>query len=134
MRPFPVKAATAALCLVLAACAVPVSTDSLQPGDGGGATFAVTGRSYEQVWNAARLAMSNDMTIVEAHKPTGVIKSRVVRGTPGKVVGFFIRPTEENARTYTVTVVSRKPLQTEFVDRTWEPSVVEDFKQALGLR
>ena len=49
-------------------------------------------------------------------------------------VGFFIRPTDENARACTVTVVSRKPLQTEFVDRTWEPSVVEDFKQALGRR
>lgn len=128
------KTALAGLCLALTACAVPVSIDSLQPGDGGGATFEITGRTYEQVWNAARLAMSNDMTLVEAHKPTGVIKSRVVKGTPGKVVGFFIKPTEEHARTYTVTVVSRKPLQTEFVDRTWEPSVIEDFKQALGRR
>jgi len=48
------------------------------------------------------------------------------------VVGFFIQPTDESAPQYTITIVSKKPLQTQFVDRDWEPSVVEDFKNALG--
>ena len=31
----------------------------------------------------------------------------------------------------TLNIVSKKPLQTEFVDRDWEPSVREDFKTAI---
>jgi formylmethanofuran:tetrahydromethanopterin formyltransferase len=110
------------------------TTDSLQLGNGKGQSFLVSGRTYEQIWAAANEAMSTDMTVVERHKPSGVIKSRVVNGTPGKVVGFFIQPTEEHAPSYTVTIVSRKPLQTDFVDRDWEPSVWEDFKKALARR
>lgn len=116
--------------MTLFACS---STDSLQLSNGGGKSLSVSGRSYAQIWQAATVAMSNDMAIVESHRPSGVIKSRVVNGTAGKVVGFFIRPTDEFAPHYTVTIVSRKPLQTEFVDRDWEPSVVEDFKAALSV-
>lgn len=124
------KAAFALLgCIAVSACA---STDSLQLSNGGGKSFSVSGRSYAQIWQAATVAMSKDMVIVESHKPSGVIKSRVVNGTAGKVVGFFIQPTDEVAPRYTVTTVSKKPLQTEFVDRDWEPSVVEDFKAALA--
>jgi hypothetical protein len=115
-------------CIALSACA---STDNLQLSNGGGKSFSVSGRSYAQIWQAATLAMSNDIVIVESHRPSGVIKSRVVNGTPGKVVGFFIQPTDASSPRYTVTIVSRKSLQTQFVDRDWEPSVVEDFKQAL---
>jgi ABC-type sulfate transport system substrate-binding protein len=116
------------LSALLAACA---STDNLQLGNGKGASYSVTGESYTQVWRAAIVAMGTDMRIVESHKPSGVIKSRVVNGTPGKVVGFFIQPTDEQAARYTITIVSQKPLQTDFVDRDGEPSVWEDFKQAL---
>lgn len=116
------------LSLLLAAC---VSTDNLQLSNGKGKSFSVSGKDYEQIWRAATVAMSADMSIVESHKPSGVIKSRVVNGTPGKVVGFFVQPTDEHAPRYTVTIVSRMPLQTEFVDRDWEPSVWEDFKRAL---
>jgi hypothetical protein len=124
-------AATLMLSLLLAAC---ISTDNLQLSNAKGVNFTVSGKSYEQIWQAATVAMSNDMVIVESHKPSGVIKSRVVKGTAGKVVGFFIQPTSDNAPSYTITTMSQKPLQTEFVDRDWEPSVVADFKQALGLR
>lgn len=117
------------LSLLLAACA---STDALQLSNGKGKNFIVSGKSYEQIWRAATVAMSTDMKIVDSHKPSGVIKSRVVNGTPGKIVGFFIQPTDEQAPNYTITIVSQKPLQTEFVDRDWEPSVWEDFKAAIA--
>lgn len=117
----------AAVCL--AAC---TSTDNLQLGNGKGANFFISGKSYEQIWRAANKAMSIDMQIVESQKPSGVIKSRVINGTTGKVVGFFIQPTDERAPRYTITIVSQKPFQTEFVDRDWEPSVWEDFKEALA--
>jgi hypothetical protein len=117
--------------LFLVACA---STDALQLSNGKGKSFTVTGKNYTQIWNAATIAMRNDMAIVDSHKPSGVIKSRVVNGTPGKIVGFFVQPTDESAPRYTVTIVSQKPLQTDFVDRDWEPSVWEDFKAALNRR
>ncbi len=115
---------TACLC----ACA---TTDNLQPGDGKGKSFLVSGKNYEQIWHAATVAMGTDMRIVESHKPSGVIKSQVVNGTAGKVVAFFIQPTEAFSSQYTITIVSRKPFQTEFVDRDWEPSVWEDFRKSL---
>ncbi len=118
------------LCLLLPACA---STNDLQLSNGNGKSFIVSGKSYEQIWHAATVAMSTDMKIVDSHKPSGVIKSQVVNGTRGKVVGFFIQPTDEQAPNYTITIVSKKPLQTEFVDRDWEPSVWEDFKAAINL-
>jgi hypothetical protein len=116
--------------LLSASCGT--TTDSLQLSNGKGKSFIVTGKTYEQLWQAATVAMAADMKIVESHKPSGVIKSRVVNGTHGKVVGFFIQPTDERAPRYTITIVSNKPLQTEFVDRDWEPSVWEDFKRALA--
>jgi hypothetical protein len=114
--------------LCLSACA---STDDLQLSNGKGKSFVVAGENYDRIWRAATVAMSVDMKIIESHRPSGVIKSRVVNGTAGKVVGFFIQPTDESAPRYTITIVSRKPLQTEFVDRDWEPSVWEDFRRAL---
>ena len=118
-------------CLLLTACAV--STDSLQLSNGKGANYAVTGKSYEQIWRAATVAMSTDMEIVESHKPSGVIKSKVVNGTRGKVVGFFIQPAHASAPRYTINIVSRWPLQAPN-ERDGEPSVWEDFRQALNSR
>jgi len=120
---------TLVLGLLLSAC---VSSDALQLSNGKGKSYSVSGKNYDQIWRAATVAMSTDMKIVESHKPSGVIKSRVVNGTAGKVVGFFILPTDDNAPAYTITIVSKKPFQTEFVDRDWEPSVWEDFKKSLS--
>jgi hypothetical protein len=117
--------------LMLVACG---STDNIQLSNGGGKTYTVTGYTYEQIWNAGQHAMSTDMKIVENHRPSGVIKSRVTNGTPGKVVGFFVQPTDQSAPKYNITIISKKPLQTDFVDRDWEPSVWEDFKKSLSAK
>lgn len=118
------------LVLQLMAC---VSTDSLQLSNGKGSNYVVTGKSYEQIWQAAKVAMKTDMEIVESHKPSGAIKSKVVNGTRGKVVGFFIQPAHESAARYTINIVSRWPLQAPN-DSDGEPSVWEDFRQALNSR
>lgn len=118
------------LVLQLMAC---VSTDSLQLSNGKGSSYVVTGKSYEQIWQAAKVAMKTDMEIVESHKPSGAIKSKVVNGTRGKVVGFFIQPAHESATRYTINIVSRWPLQAPN-DSDGEPSVWEDFRQALNSR
>lgn len=113
--------------LFLTAC---ISTDSLQSNGDFGDHYIVTGKNYEQIWHAATVAMSTDMNIVESHKPSGIIKSKVVNGTAGKVVGFFIQPTDANASRYKINIVSKKPLQSNY-DSDGEPSVWEDFKHAL---
>ncbi|WP_424191744.1 hypothetical protein ACMYR3_09845 [Ampullimonas aquatilis] len=113
--------------LLLAGC---VSVDSLQSNGDFGDKYLVTGKNHEQIWRAATVAMSIDMNIVESHTPSGVIKSKVVNGTHGKVVGFFIQPTDASASRYTINIVSKKPLQSKF-DSDGEPSVWKDFRQAL---
>lgn len=116
------------LALGLGAC---VSTDALHP-NRGGMSFVVRGRRYDEIWNAGLKAMSTDMHIVESHKPSGTIKSRVGTAPGGKVVGFFIQPTVP-AEQYMVTVVSKAWTFPESPNaRDWEPSVVEDFKAALA--
>lgn len=112
---------------LLAGC---VSTDSLQSNGDFGDHYVVTGKNYEQIWHAATVAMSTDMNIVESHKPSGIIKSKVVNGTAGKVVGFFIQPTDANAPRYKINIVSNKSLQSNY-DSDGEPTVWEDFKHAL---
>lgn len=123
--------------IFLSACAVfTVNEGELQRGDSNGVTFVTTGRpSYDKVWGAAIKVMSNGMRIIESHKPSGTIKSRVGADHTGKVVALFISPTSPNAPQYTIELVSKKPMgfgQPE--RRNWEPSVIEDFKNALNTK
>ena len=39
----------------------------------------------------------------------------------------------ECTREYTITVVSKKPFQSDYVARDWELEVIEDFKAALEI-
>ena len=122
---------------VLNGCAVlTVTEDELQRGSADAVTFTTTGRpTYDKVWSAALKAMGTGMTVVESHKPSGTIKSRVGAAPTGKVVAFFIKPTTPTAPEYTIELVSKKPMgfgQPE--RRNWEPSVVEDFRKAMGER
>jgi hypothetical protein len=129
---------TAGIVLLLATlngCAVmTVSEDELQPGSADGVTFHTTGQpSYDKVWSAALKAMGTGMTIVQSHKPSGTIKSRVGSAPSGKVVAFYITPTSASAPSYRIETVSRKPMGLGQPERrNWEPSVVEDFKAALA--
>ena len=123
------------LVAALSGCSVmTVSVDELQPGSADGVSFQTTGRpTYVQVWSAALKAMGTGMTVVESHKPSGTIKSRVGSAPTGKVVAFFITPTTPTAPTYRIETVSKKPMGLGQPERrNWEPSVVEDFKAALG--
>lgn len=116
-------------------CAVlTVSEHELQSGASGAVTFTTTGGpSYDKVWSAALKAMGTGMTVVESHKPSGTIKSRVGAAPSGKVVAFFITPTTPSAPAYTIELVSKKPMGLGQPERrNWEPSVVEDFSKAMS--
>lgn len=123
----------------LSACGVmTVSTDELRPGAFGGITLETKANkvTYEQVWRAAISAMGSGMTIVESHKPSGTIKSRVGSAPSGKVVAIFITPTDAHAPQYKVQVISKTPrgFNSPSDGRMWEPSVVRDFEAALSQK
>ena len=125
------------LSFILSACSVlTVSEHDLQAGSADGITFFTKGRpTYDQVWAAANKAMSNGMRIVDSHKPSGTIKSRVGADHTGKVVAFFITPTTPRAQEYKIRLVSKKPMGFGLPDyRDWEPSVVKDFEAALNAK
>ena len=100
-----------AVLALLSACGVmSVSTDELRPGSADGVTFLTKGRvTSDQVWTAAMSAMGNGMAVVESHKPSGAIVSRVGAAPLGKVVAFFITPSSPQTAEYSVELVSNKP-------------------------
>lgn len=126
------KAILSLLFLVLVSgCA---TVGDLQPG-AGGSTFEVRGKSYDNIWKASVHAMSRNLTIVASDKSSGIIKSEARSGiaTWREVVGLFIRPTTPTADTYTVEVLSKRPMQTPITGQNWEPSVIANIKAELGI-
>jgi hypothetical protein len=132
-----------ALALALAGCGTwggeqmfAVGPSDLRQGNALAAAFSTKGSyTYDQVWKAAMSAMSNGMTVMESHKPSGVIKSRIGAAPSGKVVGFWITPTVPNAPSYRIETLSVRPIGINSVGGTaWEPKVVEDFNAALGAK
>jgi len=113
-----------------------VGPEHVQPGRPEGVTLTIAGsHSYDKVWGAAMTAMSKDMTVIESHKPSGVIKSRVGAAPSGKIVGLFITPTTPRAIEYRIETSCVQPVGLNSLSgRGWEPAVVEDFKAALGVR
>ena len=113
-----------------------VGPEHVKAGDPQGASFGVKGKvSYDQVWKAAQSAMSQGMTIIESHKPSGVIKARVGSAPTGKVVGFFISPTTPHADRYLVDTVSVKPIGLNSTKgKGWDPEVIDNFNAALGAK
>lgn len=133
-----------AIALMLSACGsmrggdpqFVVGPEDVQPGRPEGVTLTIAGgHGYDKVWGAALAAMSRGMTVIESHKPSGVIKSRVGAAPSGKIVGMFITPTTPRAIEYRIETSSVRPLGMSGISgRGWEPSVIEEFKSALGAR
>lgn len=62
--------------LLLLGCA---GIDTPQP-DAGGMKFTVTGKTYDEIWKAANLVVSRQLTIVEANRDLGVIRAEKAVG------------------------------------------------------
>ncbi|ULA63883.1 MAG: conserved exported protein of unknown function [Nitrospira sp.] len=132
-----------ALCATLSACGTyggeqlfVVGPEHVHPDEALGAKFGVKGSvGYDRIWDAAVTAMSKDMTIIESHKPTGTIKSRIGAAPSGKIVGFWITPTTPQASQYTIDTMSIKPIGFNSRNgRGWEPAVVDHFFDTLGTK
>lgn len=114
---------------------ITVNEESVKQGMPEAKVFELRGSdySYDQVWKAAMSAMSNGMVVIDSHKPSGSIRSRMSNMPTGKVVGFFIRPTTPTASSYQIEIVSKEPVSLYKLPEasSWEPSVLADFKAAL---
>jgi hypothetical protein len=113
-----------------------VDAQAVKPGMAVARAFGVKGHhGYDKIWAAALKAMGNDKTILESHKPSGVIKSRAGSAATGTVIGFFITPTAPNAPEYRIETVSVRAIGINSVGAEgWDPKVVEDFDAFLSKK
>ena len=106
--------------------------DSLQPG--GGSTFEVRGKPYDEVWNAAVRTASRSLTIVQGDKSSGMLKAEkgVGMATWGEVVGIFIRPTTSTAEFYSVEIQSLKRSRLQITGQDWTSTMATGIKAELN--
>lgn len=125
-----------AIAIVIIACAVSACStiDGIEPGDEG-ITVDAKGKSYDEVWRASVRAMSTNLAIVESDKAQGVIKAEVPAGfaTWGEVVGLFVSPASNAARSYSIHIVSKKRSTYQITGQNWAPSVAARIKAELDI-
>lgn len=102
---------------------------------GGGSTFKVENRTYDQVWKAAVMVVSRSLVIVQSDKKAGVIKAEKGVGvaTWGEVVGVFIQPADVNSKRFIVEVTSKKRSRLQITGQNWERTIIEGMKAELDL-
>lgn len=123
---------------VLLACMVTFVTgcatvEDLKPGTG--STLDITGRTYEQIWKASVAAANKNLTVVYTNKSRGEIRAEAAAkiASWGEVVGVFITPPTENARRYTVEVVSQTRSKVQMTGQNWERSILSSIQIDLDL-
>jgi|WetSurMetagenome_2_1015567.scaffolds.fasta_scaffold102146_2 hypothetical protein len=118
--------------LVLALASACAAIGSLSPG--GGSSFHVHDRTYDQVWVAAVEVASRSLTIAESDKEAGVIRAEKGIGlsTFGQVVGIFISPVSQESAMYTVEVVSQERYKFQIGKKNWEQTIIDGMKAELA--
>ena len=121
---------TIAAAILLVGCQ---SMSDLKPGDGRKAT--ITGRSYDEIWEAALRVADEHFEIREQDRARGVILAErtVSASSYGAWIGTYITPPIQGAPAYTVEVVRRKKMTTNFGEQDWEYKVLRDIYRQLGL-
>ena len=122
-----------ALVIVTVALAACQSMSSVKPGDGRKTT--ITGKSYDQIWDATHKVAVEHFQIHEQDKARGVIigERDMSAWSYGAWVGAFITPPTQGAPTYTVEVVRRKKMTTNVGEQDWEYKMLRDIYRELGL-
>jgi hypothetical protein len=109
------------------------SMSDVKPGDGRRTT--ITGKTYDEIWDAAHKVADEHFEIREHDKARGVILGeRTVSAFGwGSWVGLYITPAVEGADTYTVEVVRRKKASGNLGEQDWEYKTLRDIYRLLGL-
>ena len=132
MRFFESSAVSICALVLAAGCA---TTESLKPGTGG-TNFTVSDKAYGEIWKAAVTVTSRQLTIVSAERDKGIIKAEKAAGVAswGEVVGVYILPPDEKAKSFTVEVQSLKRSKGQVTGQDWEPTIVTGIKAELGQK
>jgi hypothetical protein len=129
-------AARALLILVLVTCLTSCqSIADVRPGNGHKTT--TSGKTYDEVWDAAYKTANEDFEIQHQDKRHGTILGEVPRGAwgSGGWVGIYLTPSTTGAGNYTLEVVWRKRrLVRDIGEREWGYVVLRDICHALGLQ
>lgn len=123
-----------ALCFIsLGAC---TTVSQLDSGSKNRITFVVDGRPFDDIWDAAHRALTDDLSIVAENRLDGYIKATseadVATLSGGEAVGIFITLMDKKAGRYWVSVVSEPLYQPLFLSRDWHLGVAKRMKSALG--
>lgn len=105
----------------------------VKPGDGRKTT--ITGKSYDQIWEAAYKVTHEHLEIHKQDKTQGVIVGErpMSAWSYGAWVGTYITPPTPGASAYTVEVVRRKKMTTNVGEQDWEYKMLRDIYRELGL-
>jgi hypothetical protein len=103
------------------------------PGEGRKAT--ITGKTYDQICDAAHKVSDEYFEIRQHDKTRGAILAERTMSAwgAGAWVGIYITPAAAGAESYTVEVVRRKKLMTNVGEQDWEYKVLRDIYRLLGL-
>jgi len=100
-----------------------------------GRSFIVNDRSYSEDWNAAILTVSSVGAIESENKFLGEVRG--LRGASawswGDAIAVFIDPPQNDARRFTVTVVSEHIMQTQISGQDFKGSMIATMKAHLKL-
>lgn len=108
-----------------------------------GKSMTVTGRSYDQIWNASlqavkqtdgdqKLEVEKNLNITKEDKASGVIEAATGMSmlSWGEVVGVYITPAGE-APTHTVEVESLSKMKTNVFANNWEDELLAAINKNL---
>ena len=111
-----------------------------------GKSIVVTGKSYDQVWNASVAAVKEitgdqswevekNLHISKEDKAAGRIEANTGMSlwSWGEVVGVFITP-PNNAAQHKIEVESRAKMKTNVTSNNWEDEVIANIKKKLNVK
>jgi hypothetical protein len=109
---------------------------AVPPGMGSGEvlTFAVQGKTYDEVWSTIERVAGQSLTIVDRDKAFGSLKATkgVLMGPWGDVIEFSIRPAHSGAPEYSVELASFSQPGSRLPAEDWEHTMVDKIKSELG--
>ena len=111
------------------------SASDVKPGDGRKAI--ISGKSYDQIWDATVKVAGEHFEVREQDKARGVILAqRIVSAFGwGSWVGLYVTvtPPVTGATAYTIEVVRREKASGNIGEQDWEYKALRDIYRQLGL-
>lgn len=122
------------MCTMVAAGCTTVS--QLDSASSNRTTFVIDGHNFDDIWDAAHRALTDDLRIVIENRLSGYIKATsdpdVATFSAGEAVGIFITLMDAEVDRYWIAVVSEPLYQPVYISRDWHLGIATRMKNALG--